>query len=497
MTSSLKRARPFSNDVVVTIVLVSFVLVTAAFGNNPVPTVVVPTIPQAVVPGSGAFTLKVYGANFVSGAVVNWNGQARTTTFVSARELQAQILASDIVKPTAGYITVTNPPPGGGVSSASYAIVEVHEPTKTISVKQPTTYPNNPGYVITADFTGDGILDLVTGSDDAYGPVSLNVGNGDGTFQSAITIGSDYFPLAGMGFGDFNGEGKLDIAYGWQDSKSGFCAFGGNPPCYVEVLVNKGHEKFHGLHPFGSYGETVAASIVAGDFNNDGMLDLAVFEGDEVGEIFLGNGDGTFTHKQTIHFGQVNGFGAVTADFNGDGELDLVAAYGNSLYLMLGNGDGTFQKPRRIVSDRHQIDCGLVVNDFNGDGIPDLAFCDEHLSGGASAARLGILLGNGDGTFRGPVYYWPGAPYGGSFAAGDFNSDGKTDLIFSGAILSHGYKPVFCVLWGNGDGTFQKPKKIALPDDSSGSFVPGDFNSDGLLDFVMVVSYGLAAYIQQ
>ena len=143
------------------VVLVGSVVVAAAASNNPVPQVVAPTVPQAVVPGSGAFTLNVYGANFVSGAVVNWNGQARTTTFVSARELQAQILASDIVKPTAGYITVTNPAPGGGVSSSSYAIVEVHEPTKIISVKQPVSYPSNPGYVVTADFTGDGILDFV------------------------------------------------------------------------------------------------------------------------------------------------------------------------------------------------------------------------------------------------------------------------------------------------------------------------------------------------
>ena len=119
------------------IVVLSLLLAASAFANNPIPTVVGPVVPQAVVPGSGAFTLKVYGANFVSGAVVNWNRSPRSTTFISARELQAQVLASDVAKPTAGYITVTNPPPGGGVSSASYAIVEVHRPTATIVVKRP------------------------------------------------------------------------------------------------------------------------------------------------------------------------------------------------------------------------------------------------------------------------------------------------------------------------------------------------------------------------
>jgi hypothetical protein len=114
------------------IAAVAFLLGSAAYAANPVPTVTGPVHPQAVVPGHVDFVLTVYGANFVSGAVVNWNRSPRSTTFVSTRELQAKILASDVAKPTAGYITVTNPAPGGGPSSSSYAIVEVHTPTKTI-----------------------------------------------------------------------------------------------------------------------------------------------------------------------------------------------------------------------------------------------------------------------------------------------------------------------------------------------------------------------------
>jgi hypothetical protein len=101
------------------VVLLLSLSTTIAFAQNPVPQIVGPVAPSAVAPGSGGFTLTVYGANFVSGAVVNWNGQKRFTTFVSARELQAQILAPDIAQNTAGTISVTNPPPGGGNSSAS------------------------------------------------------------------------------------------------------------------------------------------------------------------------------------------------------------------------------------------------------------------------------------------------------------------------------------------------------------------------------------------
>src|SRR6202035_3256012 len=118
-------------------VVCCFLFLTSAFANNPIPTVVGPPVPQAVVPGGGEFTLTVYGANFVSGAVVSWNRSPRSTTFVSAKELKAQILASDVATATAGYITVSNPPPGGGVSSSSYGLVEVHTPTATIVADTP------------------------------------------------------------------------------------------------------------------------------------------------------------------------------------------------------------------------------------------------------------------------------------------------------------------------------------------------------------------------
>jgi hypothetical protein len=72
---------------------------------------------------------------------VNWNGSTRSTTFVSARELQAKVLAADVAKPMAGFIPVANPAPGGGPSSSSYAIVEVHTPTETVAPGAPHYYP--------------------------------------------------------------------------------------------------------------------------------------------------------------------------------------------------------------------------------------------------------------------------------------------------------------------------------------------------------------------
>src|SRR6266566_3123240 len=125
-----------------TFVLVSFLGTTLLAQVNAVPTINGPVNPQAVVPGSIGFTLTVRGAGFVPGAVVNWNGTARSTTFVSAGELQAQILASDVALAGSALITATNPPPGGGVSSSSYGRVEIHPPTSTILLAHPHHYSN-------------------------------------------------------------------------------------------------------------------------------------------------------------------------------------------------------------------------------------------------------------------------------------------------------------------------------------------------------------------
>ena len=209
-------------------------IATFTLAANPIPTITGPVHPQAVAPGSGAFTLTVYGANFVPGATVNWNRKARSTTFVSARELTAQILASDIANPTAGFISVINPAPGGGASSSSYGLVEVHDPTSQISVSTLNNYM--PGdviwYLATADFNNDGILDIAAGDGAS---IYLYLGNGDGTFRLGSNVTNNFFGGGGnFAYGDFNGDGNLDLAFvsGQQDGrcKSRWCWAMGTGP---------------------------------------------------------------------------------------------------------------------------------------------------------------------------------------------------------------------------------------------------------------------------
>jgi hypothetical protein len=463
-------------------VIFTFLVAAAAYAANPVPTVTGPVHPQAVIPGRGDFILTVYGANFVDGAVVNWNGSPRSTTFVSARELQAKILPSDVAKPTAGYITATNPAPGGGPSSSSYAIVEVHTPTKTIVPGPPHTYLENddPVFLTPAPFHRADTLDLLGGDINVY----LLKGRGDGTFGSTI-VGHRYYNLyeCSHAVGDFNNDGKLDFIF----------PAGVYPnPASVEVRLGNGHGTFRTSGKYGSF--LTCPGLVVGDFDGDGKLDFATADPNDGVHIFLGNGDGTF-HRGAA-YGILGALSPVVADFNGDGKLDLVIEATSGILLLLGNGDGTFQNPRTIFPKPEGCGYGvpIVANDFNGDGQLDLAFCTRPFSN----SQIGVLLGNGDGTFKKPVYYRAGSPDDSNwvFTAGDFNSDGKTDFI-DWYFKNGARNPTFAILLGNGDGTFRRETAVKLPDNIEDlGIVSGDFNSDGLLDFVML-NAGIQVYVQK
>jgi len=436
---------------------------------------------MSVAPGGGAFTLNVYGANFVSGSVVNWNYQPRSTTFVSPHELQAQILATDIERNTAGYVTVTNPTPGGGSSSSSWAQVEVHAPVSTIVFKSPETYYWGGWLLLPADFNHDSILDLV-GQYGASGLV-LFYGKTDGAFQFDSVAGYFYDGAMGGTYGDFNGDGLLDLAY-VAGSNAGV------PSPQMNVMLGESNGRFS----LGSQikGNNLFENVVAGDFNGDGKLDLVISDGLAF-HVYLGNGNGTFTLSGSYHHAALN---LVTADFNGDGKLDTAGIYnsgsGFTVNVFYGKGDGTLlPTPQTVATVSGRGPCSvnfLQVSDFNGDGNPDRAFCTN--------SQIGIILNNGKGRFQPPIMLDAGTNDQFTFACGDINDDGNIDLLVS-QFSVYG-DPVFLTFLGNGDGTFQSSQTIAMPTPFAAELglTVGDFGSRGTLDLASPSNYNMYIYTQ-
>ncbi len=457
--------------------LLVFLLFTSAANlwgqSNPIPTINGPVSPQAVIPGSASFILTVRGANFVPGAVVNWNGSGRSTTFISGSQLRAQILASDVALAGSSLITVTNPLPGGGLSSSSFGLLEIHQPIASIMLAQPKGYAGHSGVLYTADLNGDNKQDMVQ-LGGGVGGITVLLGAGDGTFTKSASLPAQNNAV-GLSFGDFNGDGKTDFALAM------------NYNGVIFVALGDGTGKFHFLPNFGSF--TRPVQTVAGDFNRDGKLDLAVADSDGV-SILLGNGDGTFQAQQSVST-LVFADKLIAADFSGDGVLDLAfvsdgTGFSDSISVLLGNGDGTF---RAAIETQTNGRVEGLVSDFDGDGKLDFV-----IQGPGVPAPIGILLGNGDGTFQQPPqYYSTGfsgqAPY---VALGDFNSDGTSD-VFSYTLF--GYLAGF--LAGDGDGTFQRVSRFTVPGPTEkGNAIVGDFNSDGLLDFAVGAHVGAQVYLQ-
>ena len=447
-----------------------------AAAANPVPSVAQPLVPPSATPGDAAFALTVNGNDFVAGAVVNWNGSPRTTTFVTSHRLTAAINAADVATAGTATITVSNPPPGGGPSNVAYfpvATLNTNVFFAGPSAPLASTGAINPIAVTAADLRGLGILDLIVGyfncnfnvSPEVCGPsfISVMLGRGDGTFLPPVNYATAA-TIASIVAQDFNGDGKLDLAA---------AAIGGNA---VSILLGNGDGTFqpHVDYPTGG----ASSWVVAGDFNNDGKLDLATTNNDTLTiSILLGNGDGTFQpHQDFPTFASPQA--ADIGDFNGDGNLDIAVNHlnesptapppnlGSTVSIFLGKGDGTFQ-PERVYPTGLGPNSVLAA-DVNGDGILDL------VTPNAGVKTVSVLLGNGDGSFQPNVDY--PLPNGGAFAAiGDFNGDQKADLIVSNG-------SGFSLLLGNGSGTFQPHLDFSGSGIAANGMTFGDFNRDGRLD---------------
>ena len=376
-----------------------------------------------------------------------------------------------------------------------------------------------PQSLVAGDFTGNGKLDLavadlgstgVPGQVDPGGGVSILLGNGDGTFRRPTLYAAGNYPVSVIA-GDFNGDGKLDLAVADDGDLNGYASAAGG----VSVLLGNGNGTFQ---PAVTYGAGAGpASLVAGDFTGNGTLDLAVedpgdefsgspYENDPGGVyVLLGNGDGTF-QTATVY---ASGGGAtepgsiVAGDFTGNGKLDLAVASDlfDELLILPGNGDGTFQPPNEtplnLPGFGQSVFLSTVAGDFNRDGRVDVAVADDTSNGFGVAppnvvtGSFEVLLGNGDGTFEqggGSLIDGGTAP----LITADFNGDGNLDL----ATYNYATDDVSISL-GNGGGGFQLASQFALgaPTAAGELMVAGDFNGDGRIDLAAAAPDGVSVLL--
>ena len=382
---------------------------------------------------------------------------------------------------------------------AGAALAQQSDATAVLSA--PKVYTSGFGgstQVVTSDLNGDGTPDMAVLSPcqdsncgaAGYGSVAVLLGGADGSFQAPAIYATGTLGPQSLAVADFNGDGVPDLVVVSRCVSQNQCGTG-----VVQIFLGNGDGA---LRPPVSFTAGAGASyfVATGDFNHDGKLDLAVANrtaANSTLNVLLGRGDGTFQSPVSFPTGAASAVFIVVADFNNDGVADLAVVNGDtqdSVSILLGNPDGTFQ-PAMLYAAGGALAASAAAGDLNGDGVPDLVVANgcanyDNLTC-AGNGSIGVLLGNGDGTFQPTVSYNSGGSHATFVTLGDFDGDGKSDLAVVNADAANAANGagVLSLLAGKGDGTFQPAAVFQSGGHLGSSLAMVDLNGDGRPDLAV------------
>ena len=355
------------------------------------------------------------------------------------------------------------------VISQTGLVILLNDGLGHFSAAAPVAINRQPLSLAAADLTGAGHDDVVLGDQD--GTVSVLLGDGNGVFRAPVASAVAAGPLSAIVAGDFNGDGKADIAVTQANSNA------------LTVLTGRGDGSFQ---PGVAY--TVGnrpGFLVAADLNGNGVADLvAINRAANTFSVLQGNGDGTFRPAQDFVAGNAP-LATVAADFNGDGHADLaiVNSGDGTISVPMGRGDGTFLAARAYRAGFESR--AIAAGDLNGDGLQDVVVVNSCGSQAAcaSAGSATVFLANANGTYRSASTIALGTnPV--ALAIADVNGDKKLDLL-----AVNRTDKTLMVLAGNGDGTFAKAQVYSLAENPQALLV-GDFSNDGIPDVAIAMDCG-------
>lgn len=336
----------------------------------------------------------------------------------------------------------------------------------TSNIVSPAHVSVDPIYVAVGDFNGDGKPDLAVTNFNGD-RVMVLAGNGDGTFTTTFEYwtGASSTPYR-LAVGDLDGDSHQDLVVGLPGTAR------------LAVLHGNGDATF--ATP-AYYGAGKPSGIAVGDLDGDGHADVAVSNSTDLGtvSIYHGNGDGTLLDAGIFAIPRYP-LSMVLGNFNGDNAPDIATTDGSFVDVVLGNGSGGFLAP--VPYKAGNGPSSILVDDFDGNHVADLAVMNSN-------ETLSILLGRGDGTFASATTFGAGTSGGGRPASGDFNHDGKRDLV----IPSFRNNSVV-ILLGDGKGSFTSAGSWGVCT-SPDSVVVADFNKDGFDDLAVSCSGGKVAIL--